>query len=426
MQARYLALPLFLGLGVNALVGCSSSSDPPITMIGNTSSAGTTSNGAGGGSSGAAGTGGAPGAAGMTAATAGASTGGTPGTAGTGGMGTAGSAGAGMAGATGMAGSSGTGMSAGCGKALPTGVTPGMWSDMADQAQQAGKPAPIDVPCDGVMATAASTKAPWDAPPCAGGVEKRGYWVYVNPGYDPSKPSKVIYEGAGCDDSSPADGGTSGFPYQQANADKADPQVIQVGLDYSRADECYDNANPHSNDFAYFPIVKKLVEDQFCVNTKEEMYSGYSSGSWLGNQFSCAFPDDFRAMVLATGNEPPQQPACATPTHPMAVMMLHDKDDSANTFAGMIPACTRMLKQNGCTVTTCDPASASTTTTYAYPTNIGAPQTMACVSFNGCPADAPVVWCTTQLGGSTGFHDHYADGQSPWITPLFWSFLSKF
>ncbi len=421
MQTRYLALPLFLGLGVNALIGCSSSDSPPITMLGNTSSAGASNTGSSGSSNATAGTGGAPGAAGATAS-AGSSSGGSTGVAGT-----SGSAGnTGSAGATGTAGSSGTGMSAGCGKPLPAGVTPGQWADMADQAQQAGKPAPIDVPCDGVMATVASTKSPWDAPPCTGGVEKRGYWVYVNPNYDPSKPSKVVYEGAGCDDSSPADGGTSGFPYQQANADKADPQVIQVGLDYSRADECYDNANPHSNDFNYFPMVKKLVEDQFCVNTSEEMYSGYSSGSWLGNQFSCAFPDDFKAMVLATGNEPTQQPACAAPTHPMAVMMLHDKDDATNTYAGMIPACTRMLKQNGCTTTTCDPMSTTTTTTYAYPTNIGAPQTMQCVSFNGCPADAPVVWCTTQLGGDTHVHDHYADGQSPWITPLFWSFLSKF
>jgi len=117
------------------------------------------------------------------------------------------------------------------------------------------------------------------------------------------------------------------------------------------------------------------------------------------------------------------------PTRPMAVMMLHDLNDSTNTFAGMIPACNRMLKQNGCTTTVCDPTganAATTTTTYDYPTNIGAPQSMKCVQFNGCPANAPVVWCTTQLGGSTGFHDHYADGQSPWITPLFWSFLSKF
>jgi len=418
MQMRYLALPLLLGLGGNILSGCSSSSEPPITTLGNTSGAGTGSTAAGASST--AGT-----SAGGGSSAAGGSGGASSGTAGSGGSpGTAGSAGTpgGSAGAAGTQG--GSTMSAGCGKALPALVTPGKWTDMADQDMMGG-PAPLDVPCDGVNATPASSKAPWEAPPCVGGVEKRGYWVYVNPGYDPTKPSKVIYEGAGCDDNSPALGGTSGYGYQ--GPDGANPQVIQVGLDYSRADECYDNANPNSNDFKYFPIVQKAIEDNFCVNPSEEMFSGYSSGSWLGNQFSCAFPSVFRAMVFATGNEPPQQPACATPTHPIAAMFLHDIADTINTYAGIIPACSRMLKLNGCTTTTCDPTSTTTTTTYAFPTTIGAPPSMACVSFNGCPTDAPVVFCTTNLNKpSDNLTEHYADGNPQWITPLFWSFLNKF
>ncbi|HEY4105991.1 MAG TPA: hypothetical protein VGM44_18950 [Polyangiaceae bacterium] len=421
MQKRHLAVPVFLGFAGLAISACSSSDPAPITMLGTTSSSGSSSTSAGSTSTSSGGSQatGSGGSSGSSTTSAGNSSGGSTGSAGSAGTtGSAGSAGSGTAGG-------GSTLSDGCNKPLPALVTPGQWSDLADQAQQAGKPAPIDVPCDGVNATPASTATPWDAPPCTSMVEKRGYWVYVNKNYDSSKPSKVIYEGAGCDDPSPADGGTSGYPYQQANADNSDPQVIQVGLDYSRKDECYDNANPTSNDFKYFPIVQKAIEDNFCVDKKEEMYSGYSSGSWLGNQFSCAFPDTFRAMVLSTGNEPPQQPMCAAPTHPIATMMLHDLNDTINTYSGMLPACSRVLKLNGCTTTTCDPTNMSTFTAYNYPTNIGVPQGTQCVSFNGCPMDAPVVWCTTQLGG-VALHDHYADGQSPWITPLFWSFLSKY
>ncbi|HTA87960.1 MAG TPA: hypothetical protein VK745_00240 [Polyangiaceae bacterium] len=406
MQTRYLGLPLLLGLAGNVLSACGSNAEPPITTLGNTSTAGESSTAAGATSSAGSGAGGASAAGGSSSA----------GASGSGNQGTAGSAGAlGSAGATGSAGAGST-MSAGCNKPLPALVKTGTWSDMADQSQQAGLPPPIDVPCDGTNTY----------PPCVNGIEKRGYYVYVNPGYDPSKPSKVIYEGAGCDDSSKADGGTSGYAYSSVDQASAE-QVIQVGLDYDRNDECYDNTNPDSNDFKYFPIVQKAIEDNFCVDTTNEMYSGYSSGAWLGNQFSCAFPSTFRAMVFATGNEPTQQPTCAAPTHPIAAMFLHDLNDTINTYAGMLPGCSRMLKINGCSTTTCDPSSTTTTTTYAYPTTIGAPQSMACVSFNGCPADGPVVWCTTQLNKpSDPLTEHYADGNPQWITPLFWSFLNKF
>ncbi len=400
MQTR--VLRLLVGLCVAALGACSAPSSPAITSLPGMNSGG--SGNASGGSTTVAGT------SGMAAGSGGMST-----TAGAGGSSGAGTAGSGAQ--AGAAGTASTTMSAGCGKPLPALVTPSAttWSEMADQDARAGKPPPMMVPCEVDPAGKA-------APPCVNGMKPRGFFVMVKPGFDNTKPSKVIYEAAGCDDSSDAHGGTSGYKYQDFDSGSSE-QVIQVGMDYSRNDNCYDNANPKSNDFQFFPMLHKYIEDNFCVDPTHQYFSGYSTGAWVAQQFTCAFPDVLRGIVASTGNEPPQQPTCAPPGHPVAGMFLHDLQDTYNTYAGMKPGCARLLSHNGCTTTTCEPTDTTLSDPYIYPTNLGSPQGMACVSFKGCPATAPVVWCTTSLGG--GNNSHYI-GADKWVTGLFWDFLNKY
>ena len=303
-------------------------------------------------------------------------------------------------------------MSAGCGKDLPTLVTPGKWSEMANQDAKAGRPPPMVVPCTVDPAGKA-------IPPCVNGMTRRGYYVYVKAGYDKTKPSKVIYEGAGCADTSDAHGATAGYPYQDVDGN-SDVQVIQVGLSYSRNDNCYDNTNPQSNDFQFFPLLHKAIEDQFCVDKSKQYWSGYSTGAWVGNQFTCAFPDVLRGVVFATGNEPMQQPTCKS-GFPVAGLFLHDDNDTYNPGVNMVPGCSRLLKQNGCTQQTCTFKDANTNTAYPLPAGLtGQPTSLKCVQFNGCPANAPVVWCSTALAG--GDQSHYI-GAGPWVTNLHWDFI---
>ncbi|HWZ90282.1 MAG TPA: hypothetical protein VNW92_15570 [Polyangiaceae bacterium] len=407
-------LSVLIGLCIGALAACSSPSSPPITSF---SGAGMTGSSAGTGNS-------AAGSAGTSSASAG--TGGqSTGAGGSGGGGMPGTAGSGAAGSTGVAGGAGSSgqstMSAGCGKPLPALVVPGTFAELASQPMPNGSPgfssAPsMMVPCNPADDTADSY------PPCVGGMKKRGFFVYVKTGFDNTKPSKVIYEAAGCDESSAAQGGKAGYQYQ--SVDSASPvQVIQVGLEYSRKNQCYDNTNPKSNDFPFFDMLHKYIEDNFCVDETKEYWSGYSSGAWVGNQMTCAFPDVLHAMLAATGSEPAMQPPCVS-GHPVAGLFLHDKLDAYNTYDSMLPGCTRLLKQNGCTTTTCDPSSTATTTGVNVPAGLGTPQSMTCVQFNGCPANGQVTWCTTQL--NTGDMQAHYIGQDSWITKFFWDFMSKY
>ena len=290
-------------------------------------------------------------------------------------------------------------MSAGCGMALPANVQPGQWNDMADPGS--GNPPPIMV--NGIA---------------------RGYWLRVPPNYDPKKAYKVIYEGAPCGQPTGGNGqpnpsGRGVFDY--ASVDNG--EAIQVGLDYGYAGICYDNGNPKSNDFLFFPLLKKMIEGMLCIDTSNVFLSGYSSGSWLMNQLTCAFGNEIRATVEATGEEPSQQPTCVTGSH-IASLFLHDVNDQLNPYAGILPACARALKNNGCATATCDPSNAQTTQAWPVPGGLMIPGMGKCVQFNGCPADSPVVFCTT-VNVDPGGANHYEHVNS-FIPPLFWGFLNQF
>lgn len=249
-----------------------------------------------------------------------------------------------------------------------------------------------------------------DGGPLPPGSDVRGYWVLVPNDYNPNTPYRVIYEGAGC--SNPiVSSGMSVYQYQNVDNDDA----IQVGLDVDpdRPDLCYDDRNPTSNDFYFFPWLMTHIESELCVDTKHEFISGYSTGAYLANQFGCAFPDKLRGQVLVSGGEPVSQPPCVD--HPIAAFFVHDVQDMDNKYPLVLPACARTLRQNGCASDDCsDPADSGSTVPYVLPAAIASPPGTVCRQFTGCGED-PVVFCTTYGYGHSD--------QSSWVVPAFWDFM---
>jgi hypothetical protein len=250
----------------------------------------------------------------------------------------------------------------------------------------------------------------------------RGYWVLVPETYDPSTPYRLIFEGSECGDQDPTHTGADGYEYQTVD----DGQAIQVGLnaDPDNLDNCYDDQNPYSNDFSFFPWLKSQIENELCIDTTKEFISGYSSGAFLANQFGCAFPGELRGQVLVSGGEPGTtltgggQPTCVD--KPIAAMFVHDLSDADNPYAEILPACERTLKQNGCLQTDCShPVDGGGLQPYALPSGVMPPigATVTCSQFTGCPDSYPVVFCTT------GNLRHFPD--TPWILPAFWDFMKS-
>jgi len=137
---------------------------------------------------------------------------------------------------------------------------------------------------------------------------------------------------------------------------------------------------------------------------------------------TCAFGDEIRGIAIATGDEPPL-PTCVAGAH-IARLFLHDVNDQLNSYKGVLPACDRALKNNGCATTTCDPANAATTTPWAIPQGLAIPGNGKCIQFNGCPVDSPVVFCTTTNADPRG-QNHYEFVNS-FIAPLFWNLFGQF
>jgi hypothetical protein len=258
----------------------------------------------------------------------------------------------------------------------------------------------------------------------SGDPEWRGWWVLVPAGYDSSKAYPVIYEGAGCDDADPFQAGAAVFDYNTVD----NGQAILVGLDYDTFSDnplCYDGRDPNSNDLLFFPWLMTHIEEQFCVDTGREFFSGYGgpdNGAGLANQLSCAMPSKLRAQVTVAGCEAgtPADPGGSLPTcnpAPIAAFFVHDQGDTTEPYACDTAACARILSQNGCMNTKCDPLDLSLTTPYSVPADVTLPQGTRCVSFSGCPPDYPVVFCTTEGSGNN-------DDTNWGVTTLLWGFMN--
>jgi poly(3-hydroxybutyrate) depolymerase len=260
-----------------------------------------------------------------------------------------------------------------------------------------------------------------------GSPEYRGWWVYVPTGYDPNMPYRVIFTGAGCGDGNYFNAGEDGYAYYSLDNGNA----ILVGLDYDTYSDvpgCYDDRDPQSNDFTFFPWLQNQVENELCVDTSHEFFSGFSSGAWVAQQLNCAFPDKLRGFAAVSGCEPgalgypgAQYSPCVD--KPTAAFYVHDFDDTDNTYACILPGCARVLRQNGCTTaagtpyTVCNPLDTTTTTAYAIPPSIAVPLGTDCVTFNGCPAKYPVVFCVV--------HGTEHTDDSSYAAPLFWDWMSN-
>jgi poly(3-hydroxybutyrate) depolymerase len=215
----------------------------------------------------------------------------------------------------------------------------------------------------------------------------RNYYVWLPTGYDPMRKYATVFLGHGC-----GGNGSQVLPIQNASMGDA----ILVGL--SAVGQCFMTGAADSPDIAFFDAALAAVESSFCVDKAKVFIAGFSSGSWLANLIGCARAGIVRGQGNASGGLPPL-PTCSGP---IAAILAHDMGDTANSIMGGMAARDRILKINGCSLTD------------TVPYDIGKPS--MCVSYKGCPAAYPVVWCPTT---GQGHSDQVSTGIS---VPGFWNF----
>jgi hypothetical protein len=254
-----------------------------------------------------------------------------------------------------------------------------------------------------------------DNPKWAG---ERQFFVRVPYDYDPSRAYRVVYVGHGCGTTHGGKISTDPLFDEQRGGSE---QAVYVGLsvpDNSANPGCYDNNNgPGSQEWEAFDLIHTFVEKTYCVDNNRIFVSGYSTGGWLSNMWSCYFggvpsppldePDvaagrserkfspkwAVRGGARMTGSLPPNQPlACNGPS---AGIWVHDVLDPNNKLATNIAALNLALKTNGCT----GDYAAGPKRPWAPAEDIEGLKGGACQEYTGCPAEVaknyPLVFCTT-------------------------------
>jgi hypothetical protein len=233
----------------------------------------------------------------------------------------------------------------------------------------------------------------------------RDIYVRVPADYDPNRAYRVVYIGQGC-------GGGSGDQSTYPLFDESkggDEQAIYVGISLPPPEfngACYDNrAGEASLEWEAFQVFHTLVESTYCADNNRIFVSGYSTGGWLANMWGCYFggypssgPRKFapewriRGQAGTTGCQPDNiGQLCADTDHKVAALWLHDVNDPANPYAcNHDVALPRVFADNGCTGNY-----------MTAPTEPWGEGTLAqiCLRYTSCPADYPVIFCSTQGNG---------------------------
>jgi polyhydroxybutyrate depolymerase len=246
----------------------------------------------------------------------------------------------------------------------------------------------------------------------------RDYTIQLPAGYDLEHPYPVFFGADGCGPAPPQKG--AGFSVPGENG------AIKVGL--QQIGPCFadggircapDIANVgacvNGPELPYFLAVQTWVEENFCVDLGTELIGGGSSGAWEALLAGCASANTLRGFYSLAGGLREHRWAC---NGPVAAFMIVSDADTANpvgplaalnvpedTF-GMKPARDEILKRNGCN------GSASVPYDAKYP---------ECVTYPGCPAPYPVVWCEFpggQHNNPTYNNVNYLNAVAPFLLGL--------
>ncbi len=227
----------------------------------------------------------------------------------------------------------------------------------------------------------------------------RNYFVWLPKAYDPSKAYRTTFLFMGC-------GARNAAATATYRLMTADPDSVYVAMNMPPAGfppdgkDCYDNTVGRSSvEWEFMGLVASQVQKDFCIDENRLFVSGYSSGAWVSNMFGCYFsgkdpnrrfgPDiSVRGQASVTGGPVLPDVPCGGK---VAALWIHDSDDHENIIGGnsnnSLP---RVLTANGC---------AGGVKGLTEPWGSSSSLSDVCRRYTSCPAEYPVVFCTTSGKG---------------------------
>lgn len=227
--------------------------------------------------------------------------------------------------------------------------------------------------------------------------QTREYILDVPEDYDTQHPYPVVFgwHWRGGDAGQVADGeGASFGPYYGLKA-LANGEAIFVAPEGLTPDGVSGWANQGGEDIAFAEEMVDHFEHELCIDTERVFSTGFSYGGMFSYAVGCALADRFRAIAPYSGA---LWSGCEDGSDPIAMWGAHGVEDAIVEIEPGRQARDEFLERNGCTT--------SPTPTDPEP----------CVSYEGCDAGYPVVWC------------EYDDGHWPpsFAAEAVWDFFSQF
>lgn len=164
-----------------------------------------------------------------------------------------------------------------------------------------------------------------------------------------------------------------------------------------------------SADFQLFESLVASLSSNYCIDSNRIFTTGHSTGAVMANNLGCFYGDVLRAVAPVAGT-PPILKGTAPCTGKVAAWIAHGENDTTVPLSQGEATRDFWVKQDGCTT------QAST----------WAPEP-ACVAYQGCQTDLPVVWCVHDGGHSWPSLNFGCDGGVCFDGgSAIWAFFSSF
>jgi polyhydroxybutyrate depolymerase len=237
------------------------------------------------------------------------------------------------------------------------------------------------------------------------GGKMREYILAVPTGYDSKRPYRLVFgwHPLGGSASQVANGGYYGLK------SKADQLILVApeGLPYNNGSSL-GWGNTNGGDIAFLQAMLDRFRTELCVDEARIFSTGFSFGGMMSNAAGCSPTSMMRAIAPMAGNS--MVSGCLAGDRSVAMMGFHGDHDGVVNISGGRTARDVFVKRNGC-------SNETTPVAGGWCEGLAANyKPCSCVSYNGCKAGYPVIWCEYNA-------DHMP---APSSGTTLWDFFSQF
>lgn len=217
------------------------------------------------------------------------------------------------------------------------------------------------------------------------GGAQREYIIALPQNYDSDRAHRLVFawHPLGGSAQQVAGMGQGGYYGLQGQDDGSAIFVAPEGLPFNGNNLGWGNND--GRDIAFLDAMFEHFREQLCIDEAQVFSTGFSFGGMMSFAVGCARGEIFRAIAPMAGNIAVS--GCENGDLPVAVMGFHGDDDTVVNISGGRAGRDVFVERNGCSQDA-EPLEPS------WCSELGQDrQPCSCVSYSGCDAGYPVIWC---------------------------------